>query len=376
MAVNVNEIIEDFRLADAQAYLDAYQFSDLRYANVFPEQFRPDLSWKSIEAQTGATVAAAVVAFNSRAPRFGRPTPGKVQGDMPKIEGGRDKTESDFNEYRALMNSLQSVNNAIARGNVLQQVIDWRYDDQVFAVNAVRARLEWLSKRIASTGGYELTVVNNEQGVQTTTKVDFGIPASQIVDAATPWDQATADPITDIRNRTKAARAKGRMLRYMFMEQETLDLMAGNEKVQKFAATYVANALGLEAIPSLQTLNIALGQQGLPQIIVWDSYVSLEGKDGSQNTVSGWRQGNIAFTETPSLGNVQYTLSADEYVQAGVAQKTKSGIVLVKTWGIEDPITVITKGTAYATPVLNNSQNVHILRTQPAAPEDDAIAAG
>ena len=160
MAVNVNEIIADFRMADAQAYLENYQFSDLQYATLFPEQYRPGLTWKSIEAQLGATVMADVVSFNSRAPRKGRPTPGKASGDMPKIEIARDKVETDFNEYRALMNDLGGVNNAGARSNILQQIIDWRYEDGPFAVNGVRARLEWMSKRMASTGGYELTLVN------------------------------------------------------------------------------------------------------------------------------------------------------------------------------------------------------------------------
>lgn len=374
MAVNVNEIIADFRMADAQAYIEQYQFSDLQYASVFPEQYRPGLTWKSIEAQLGATVMADVVSFNSRAPRKGRPTPGRASGDMPKIEIARDKVESDFNEYRALMNELGGVNNAVARGSILQQIIDWRYEDGPFAVNGVRARLEYLSKRIASTGKYNLTLVNNEAGVQTTQAVDFGIPSSQVVDAGTPWtDAANADPIADIRARKNAATAKGRRLQFMYMEQETFELMANNPKVKDFTATYVAAALNLQQIPSLQTLNTALSAQGLPQIVIWESNLVAEGKSGSQTNVTGWRKGNISFTETAQLGNVQYTLSADEFVNAGVATKTKSGIVLVKTWGEEDPITVITKGIAYATPVLNNAKNVHILRTQPAAPEEDVL---
>ena len=88
-----------------------------------------------------------------------------------------------------------------------------------------------------------------------------------------------------------------------------------------------------------------------------------ESKDGTQTVVSGWEPGNVTFSVTEQLGNTQHTTSADEYVQAGVATKTKSGIVLIKVWGLEDPITVVTKGTAYCTPVMNNSKSIIILKT-------------
>jgi len=64
------------------------------------------------------------------------------------------------------------------------------------------------------------------------------------------------------------------------------------------------------------------------------------------------------------LGDSPYTLTADEYVTVGHATKTKSGIVLVKTFGEEDPITVVTKGVAYTTPVLNGALSTHILKTK------------
>lgn len=363
MAVNVTEIVEEFKAADQQAYLEQYPFAELKYASVFPEQYKSGLKWSAIEAETGAKVAADVVSFNSRAPRKGRPLPGKVSADMPKLEIARDKVETDFNTYRQLMNDLQGVNNAGARSNVLKQVIDWRYEDAPFVVDGIRARLEWIAKRIASTGKYSLTLTNNEGGVQTKVDVDFGIPGAQVVNAAKVWSDSTSLPIDDFKARRAAARAKGKILRYAFMEQDTFDAFAANASVQKFAATYFANALDIAQVPSLATVNSALTSQGLPIIIIWDSFVTIEGKDGAQTTESGWQSGNILFSETPILGNTQYTLSADEYVNVGTAQKTKSGIVLVKTWGIEDPITVITKGTAYATPVLNNAKNLHILKT-------------
>lgn len=367
MALNVNELIPEFRLADAQAFLEAQPFEQLQYQRHFPEQYTSDLSFSQIEAETGAIVAADVVAFNSRAPRKGRPLPGKASGAIPKIEIARDKVETDFNIYRKLMNDLRLVNDT-ARANVGQQVINWIYGDQPFVVNGVQARLEWLAKQAASQGKYSLTMVNNEAGVQTTVDVDFGIPSGNIlkmVSAPRKWSvPATSDPIADIKRVRDAARAAKKILKYMTMDQPTFENMVASAAFQKSAASYIANALNMQTQPSLEQANVVLRNQGLPTIIIWESQVIIEGKDGTQADNSGWVAGNISFTLSDVIGSTQYTTSADEFVTVGKASKTKSGIVLVKTWGEEDPITVITKGVAYATPVLNSAKGTFILQTE------------
>jgi len=361
--IDVRELLPNFRQADAQAYIETYPFEELRYQSAFPLMFQPDLTWKGIEANFGAKVMADVVAFNSRAPRKGRATPTKISGDIPKIEIARDKVETDFNTLRSLQNAINDLPPGPTRKQAMQRILDWHYDDQTFVRNGVEAKLEWIAKQISSTGKYSLALINNEAGVQTKVDVDFGIPASQIVNASKDWSDPTADIIGDIKARKNAAKPRGRKLLYMTMEEDTFDNIAANEAFQKFCATYVENALALQRNPDLATANAALRRQGYPTIVIWESDMVQEGKDGTQTVVSGWQKGNVVFHETAQLGNTQYTLSADEFVQAGVAQKTKSGIVLIKTWGLEDPITVVTKGVAYATPVLNNSRNIHILKT-------------
>ena len=362
--INVQELLPEYRQADAQAYIETYPFEELPFQSSFPLLYQPDLTWRGVEAEFGAKVMADVVAFNSRAPRKGRSVPTKISGDIPKIEIARDKVETDFNTLRALENSVRLLPDGPTKKQAMQRVLDWHYDDQTFAVDGVNARLEWIAKQIASKGSYSLTLVNNEAGIQTKIDVDFGIPSSQIVNASKPWSDPKADIIGDIKIRKKAAKARNRKLVFMTMEDDTFEDIASNEGVQKYCATYITNALNLQQTPDLATVNAAFKRQGLPTIRIWESAMVAEGKDGSQEAITGWEEGNIVFHETSELGNTQYTMSADEYVKAGVAQKTKSGIILLKTWGEEDPITVITKAVAYATPVLNNSKNIHILKTK------------
>lgn len=362
--INVQELVPEFRRADAQAYIETHPFDALQYQTAFPLQYQPTLKWSAIEAEFGAKVMASVVDFNSRAPRFGRNLPSTIEGDIPKIEGAREKVETDFNTLRELENAVRLLPNGPTRKEALQRVLDWRYDDQVFARNSVEARLEWLAKQAASNGKYNLTLINNEQGIQSTVDVDFAIPTANRKNAAKNWSDPTADIIGDLKMIKAAAKAANKPIpRFAWCEEDTIDNLSNNEGIQKFVASYIVNALGLNQEPSLDVINAAFRKKGYPEFIVWKSEMVQESKDGSQTVVTGWEEGNVTFTVNRQLGNTQHTTSADEYVQAGVATKTKSGIVLIKTWGIEDPITVVTKGTAYTTPVLNNSKNVFILKT-------------
>lgn len=277
--INVQELVPEFRRADAQAYVETYPFDTLQYQAAFPLEYQPTLKWSAIEAQFGAKVMASVVDFNSRAPRFGRNLPTKLDGDMPKLEIARDKVETDFNTLRDLENAVRLLPAGPTRREAAQRVIDWHYEDQVFARNGVEARLEWLAKRIASTGGYKLTQVNNEQGIQSTVDIDFEIPSVNKVNAAVDWSNPTADIIGDIKKVKRMAKlANLPEPKFMWCEQETIEQVAQNAGVQKFAATYVANALGLQQEPGLVEINRALSSKGLPIFKVWESVMIQESK--------------------------------------------------------------------------------------------------
>src|SRR5690606_5887648 len=152
------------------------------------------------------------------------------------------------------------------------RVLDWRYDDQVFARNGVEARLEWLAKRIASTGKYKLTQINNEQGIQSTVDVDFAIPVGNQKNAATDWSDPNADILADIKAIKAAAKAANKPApRFAWCEEETIDNLSNNIGIQKFVASYIINALGLNQEPNLETINAAMRRKGYPEFIVWKS---------------------------------------------------------------------------------------------------------
>jgi hypothetical protein len=366
--LDVTSVVKEFRGPDLQAYINEYNLGDLAYKSFFPSVFTTNLTFEALEATFGAKVAADIVAMDSRAPRKGRKMPGKVTGDIPKIEIARPKKETDLNTYRQLLAAINATNNAQLRAQALRRLVDWMYEDTTFVLDGVNARIEWMAKQAASTGKYKLTLANNEAGVVTPSEIKFGIPSGNINNSGSNWwaNSSTAKPITDIRTLDATARAAGFKLGFMTMDKATFDQMVLADEVQKFAASYVANALGLATRPNLQIVNQALANEGLPQIRIWDSYVTLESKAGVHTATTGWELGNVTFTVQPLLGSVQWTTPADAFVGADVDKSTKaqSDFITVKAWAEQDPITVITKAIAYATPVLSGANQIYILKTK------------
>jgi len=365
MAIDITKLVPSFNAAELQAYINEYNLGDLQFKSFFPSLFTPSLTFEALQADFSAKVAADVVAFDSRAPRKGRNLPGKVTGDIPKVEIAKVKKESDLNIFRQLQAAVNNANSAGARAQIFRRIIDWIYGDSTAVLDGVNARMEWLAKRVASTGKYKLTIVNNEAGVVTSVDVDFGIPSGNITNAAVDWDTvATATPITDFKTKLAAARAKGISLQFAIMDRATFDRMVLTTEVQKFAASFAQNALSLTQIPNFDTVNTVLRAAGLPTIILWDSIISLESKAGAMTATTGWEDGNVLFTQTRQVGNVQWTTTADDFVTIDDSQKSNNDFVLVKVYAEQDPITMITKGLAYATPVLNGATSLFILKSQ------------
>jgi hypothetical protein len=364
MAVNITQLVTNFNEADLQAYINDYTLGDLQYRRFFPTEYTPFLTFEALQADFSAKVAADVVAFDSRAPRKGRQLPGKVTGDIPKIEIAKVKKESDLNTYRQLQAAANNAVSVNARQAILRRIIDWTYGDSTAVLDGVNARMEWLAKQLTTTGSYTLTLVNNAGGVVTAVPVSFGIPGGNVSNATTDWDTtATATPIADIKARVATARAAGVSLRFAIMDQATFDRMVKTDEVQKFTASFAANALNIKQVPNLETVNTSLSAGSLPTIVIWESYINVESKAGALTATTGWTTGKVVLSPSLQLGTTQWTTTADDFVNIGAASKSNSDFVTVKVFAEEDPITMVTKGVAYATPVLNNAKAIYIITT-------------
>lgn len=355
MAINANNIVPEFRERDFQAFVHANPTTDLQYRNYFSTLFNPDLKWANLEGQVGAKIMAPIVSMDSGLILKGRDFPEKIMGEIPKIEVGRSLTEKDFFRIQALRNAIQAnpTNQAIKN-----QLIDLIYGDGRFVVDSVNARLEYMAKQLASDGKY----VASQNGVDIT--INFSTSSTN---ATNDW-MGTANsyfPITQLKALQKTARGTGSPYTTMLMDTTTFDRMAKSEEVQKFVATFAQVALNLQGTPTVAQVNSALTQHNLPTIQIWESTVSEENKAGSVSSLSGWVDGNILLSESPLIGNTQYTISPEAGIDLGETSKfTTDEFVLVSVLGHAKPMSVVTAGMGFATPVLNNVSKKKIWKTK------------
>ena len=348
MAVK-KSIVQGLNEKDMQAVVNTYTLNAFYFPNFFPLKFTPTLTWKALATKLGIPVAADVVAFNSKSPRKTRRVVDRLQGDIPKIDLAFDKEETDINEYNNLLHYAGTDEGAKA-------IVEWVYGDSERCWDGVNARLEWLALRALSTGQIILNSTNNE-GIVTEEAVTFLVPSDQqsgstvIVDAD---HAATAKPITKIKAIKKAARAKGIILNYMFMDPDTFDNIAGTAEAQKFCANWVIRAAGMSDVaPSLDSFNAAMKANKLPEVKIIESFVTIQIK-GVDTVVNPWETGVVLFTEGIVQGNTYYGPLADESVESD-ATKVKREHVLIKKFSNDDPVVETTKGSANAFPAWGNA---------------------
>jgi hypothetical protein len=355
LLVGVNE-------KDMAAYIAKLTIPDMVYPNLFPLKFTPTLNWKTLKSETGIPVAADVVSYDASAPTKTRDVVGRASGDIPKIEIKRVMGESKLNEYKQL---THYAGNDAAQ----MELIRFVYDDVDFVFKGVNARLEWLALQALSTGLVSLTKNNNE-GLVTETSVNFNIPSANKLGyntfaAKVAWtvaNAATSKPISNIKEVVKAAKAKGRRVNYILMDNDTFDALAVSAETISYAASWVVKATNLALTPNIESVNAALRSNGLPEIKIVDSLVTLEKADGTRTTVSPWASGKITFISEMVVGNTWHGPIAAEDV-ATEAVKTKRQHILIQKWGQVEPTAEFTKGTANAFPVLNDPDGIWMLDT-------------
>lgn len=350
----LQNIIPEYKESMLSAVLNANPMTDLFYRNFFPAEYKTGLTFGNLEGDTGAKVIAPIVAMDSDVILKGRDNTEAIKGEMPKVEVGRVMTERDF--FR-----LQDLRNAITANptnqNIKNQLIDKVYADAVFVTNSVNASMEVMGKSLLSQGFYEAA-----NGV----KIDFGVTVQNAsADWFLPANAATFDPIKEFQAQQKIALGKGFRYQRAVMDLATFNQLVASEKVIKFTASFAQNALGLAQTPTLAQVNSALQAQNLPVIEIWESYVNDEGKDGVLTAKSGWVLGNIHLSGTQEFGTTQYTVSPEASVNLNETSKVMTNdFILVSTIGKVAPMQVLTKGTAFATPVLNSVKKRLILKTK------------
>lgn len=299
---NMNAPLFDIDVPGMQATVNSYNpGAGLAWQTLFPLKYTPKFDLKGIEGDEGIPVSADRVAFNTKAPLKTRKTVGSWSGKLGKIAVSRDKDETQVNEYEDLkvIAAANTEDTATAR-----YLVDMVYDDVDFCNTAMDYRVELDALRIGSSGKQVLSKkLDGDMATEDT--INFNVPSENFTGVAVDWSDAeNADGLKDIAKGQEIVGKKGlRKPMYAIMEKEKFQQLRAQKKVARrlFPSTTDLSLITTEMI-TLERINSYMRQEGYPQILYIDSYVTVEQKDGSQETLKPWNVKVVTLSPTVQLG--------------------------------------------------------------------------
>ncbi len=335
-------LIREINNKTMQAYLNERDYGgELFFPNFFPFKDTPFLNYQTLIGSQGNPVAADIVTYDASSPLKSRRVVSKLSGSIPPTRIKKKMSEEDLNTYNILK----------AQANTDQSnLLDFIFNDIDSCVEGVLARMEWVALKALSQGYIELTKSNND-GIITAENIDFQMDAAnkRVVKSGNSnrtWDNpSTAKPITDIEDVNEVALANGRRIRYILMGRTKFNEMrACTEVVQTIFNTSTAVAK-----PNLEQINMYLDAQGLPSIVIIDSYVDIE-IAGSINSENCWNSKYVTFVPFLEVGNMLSGPIAAETNPPKQAIMAKMDRVLVEKFSTTDPVNEFTVGLLNAFP--------------------------
>lgn len=357
---DMNKPFMDIDKPGMQVALNSYKpGSGLAWGTLFPLKYTPSFDLKGIEGNEGIPVAADRVAFNSKAPKKTRKTVGSWSGTLGKYAVSREKDEREINDYNDLMvkAAANTEDAALAR-----ELVDIVYDDVNFVNTAMDYKVEIDAMRIGSSG--KQTFSEKVDGdMVTADEINFNVPSENFGGASVAWSNyETADGLKDLATwQAKIAKKGGKRPRYAIMELAKFNELIEQKATARRLFPRYDQALVTSDMITLEAINRYQSTKGYPQILVIDTYATVEHKDGSQETIKPWNEAVVVLSPEPRLGYTYYktvpNVPNTDAVQAyGSFYKTTRYSQL-------NPMLEVTLAECYVQPALSNRASLVFINT-------------
>ncbi|WP_233208626.1 major capsid protein [Planomicrobium sp. MB-3u-38] len=268
---------------------------------------------------------------------------------IPKIQRGRAMDE------KLVRLLLQSG----LRSGELSEIRRTQLDDAAYAVDAIKARKEWIAMQAISTGKVSYT----EGGV--IFSADFGYEDTQkpVLSGTDLWsDTVNATPLDDIRRWVEEAADKGIVLSRAMASRKVIGFLQQNLSVRK---AYHGDPSGTANPPQLSPgqLETLLVSQGLPLVIAYDAQARTENKALSNGKVSFssvrmMPQDRFVLLPDGALGDYLWAKTTEEMMNEIDAVDTDENGIFVFRKVNEHPIRVETIGVNLAFPAFGQNDSV------------------
>jgi hypothetical protein len=303
-------------------------------------------------------VSADRVAFNAKAPLKTRKTVGAWNGVLAKIAISKQKDELQVNEYQEAQVLAASNDDPAAAKELVNMV----YDDPKGCSDGMDYRVEMDALRIGSSGRLALNS-KYDGDMAESDELNFNIPEKHYVGSQVPWsDSENADGLGDIIAGMKLiAKEGGNKPRYAILEQVAYEELCVQKKTINRVAGAILKAVGLASVDNvdLDTINHYMQKNKYPQLLVIDSYATVEHKDGSRETVKPWNENVVTLSPEPRLG---YTYYKPVPIQEGTeAIQVQGSYFKVTRYSEVNPLAEVTMAEAYVQPALSNRKSLVFL---------------
>lgn len=374
----MNAPLFDIDLPGLQASVNNFQpGSGFSWSTLFPLKYTRKFDIKGIEGDDGIPVAADRVAFNTSAPKKTRKTVGKWSGKLSKYAVSREKDEVEINDYNDASTLAASAD---ANPQEKLELVKIVYDDVAFCRKAMDAKVELDAMGIGCSG-IQRFKAKVEGDMATEDVINFNVPKENFVGVAVgdkkdskgvvkvqhvKWtDYEHADGLEDLIRAQDMIRRKGLPVpRYAFMERAKFaDLCAQQATARRlFPQVKDLTVVSAEQI-NLASVNAYMqrAENNYPTIIILDTYVTVEHKDGNKETVKPWNENVVTLAPSLQLGWTYY--KPVPLVQNVSALQVYGPYYKVTRYSDINPMIETTMAEAYVQPALINRQSLVFLNT-------------
>ncbi len=376
----MNAPLFDIDIPGMQAAVNKYQPGQgFVWPRLFPLKYTRKFDIKGIEGDDGIPVAADRVAFNTKAPKKTRKKVGNWSGKLSKYAVSREKDEIEVNEYQ----DAQTLANAATENKQeKQELVAIVYDDVKFCRQAMDAKVEIDAMRIASSGIQTFPErIEGEMASQDI--INFNVPQQNFVGfgvstktvkkngantqvKTAQWDDVEkADGLGDIIAAQNLVKKQGLPKpRFAFMELEKLQQLCAQQATVRrlFPKVTDLDLITSEEI-NIQSINAYMtkAEHGYPQIVILDTYVTIEHKDATKDTIKPWNVNVVTLSATAQLGWTYF--KNVPLVQNTAALQVYGSFYKMTRYSEINPTLEVTMAEAYVQPALINRQSLVFLNT-------------
>lgn len=351
----------DIDIRGMQTEVNSYKpGAGLAWSTLFPLKYTPTFDLKGLEANEGIPVSADRVAFNTKAPLKTRKTIGSWSGKLDKIAISKAKDELDINDYEDL--KVKAANNTEDAATA-RYLVDLVYDDIKACNEGMDYKIELDALRIGSSGKHTYPAVIEGQNA-TEDVINFNIPVANFTGVTTLWSNASAVGLKDIAaGQSKIAKQGLRKPMFAIMEKAAFDALCSQEATAKALFPQVQDlSLVSSEMITLDAINAHQRKFGRPQIVVIDSYVTIESGDGTQTTLKPWAENVVVLSPTIQLGWTYY--KPVPVIRDTAAYQVQGSYYKLTRYSELNPMQEVTMAEAYVQPALINRASLYFINTE------------